>query len=129
MSSRNDQQKLLVLIADDGLATEDDEDETVLLPAEMHSEPASTAVAAQNAAKAVATVKAEEQKEHERLEEDAIGMKHVLVTLLCVRLLCVIRVKPATCKCLAYIYTHTILNVYSIILQFHCSVPGMFQAH
>ena len=55
------------------MATEDDEDETVLPPVHMQAEPASTAVAAQNAAQAVATVKAEEQKERTRLEEDAIG--------------------------------------------------------
>lgn len=71
--------------ADDGLATEEDDDETALLPPEMHAEPASTAVAAQDAAKAVATVKAEEQKERARLEEDAIGMHMNLLQALLIR--------------------------------------------
>ena len=68
---------------EDGMATEDEEDETVLPPAQMQAEPASTAVAAQNAAQAVATVKAEEQKERDRLEEDAIGTHACNLTHLC----------------------------------------------
>ena len=60
--------------ADDGMATEDDEDETVLPPPEMAAEPASTAEAAQNAAQAVAHVRNAELKERTRLEEDAIGI-------------------------------------------------------
>ena len=64
---------LLSGLIEDGMATEDEEDETVLPPAQMQAEPAGTAVAAQNAAQAVATVKAEEQQERTRLEENAIG--------------------------------------------------------
>lgn len=66
---------LVICHTEDGMATEDEEDETVLPPVQMQAEPASTAVAAQNAAQAVATVKAEDQKERTRLEEDAIGTK------------------------------------------------------
>ena len=55
------------------MATEDDEDETELPPAEMHAEPASTAEAAQHAAQAAASVRQAELKERTRLEEDAIG--------------------------------------------------------
>lgn len=75
--------RLTVSDAEDGMATEDEEDETVLPPAQMQAEPASTAVAAQNAAQAVATVKAEEQKERDRLEEDAIGTHACILTDLC----------------------------------------------
>ncbi len=59
--------------AEDGMATEDDEDDTDLPPAEMHAEPASTAEAAQHAAQAAAAVRQAELKERTRLEEDAIG--------------------------------------------------------
>ena len=55
------------------MATEDDEDDTDLPPAEMHAEPASTAEAAQHAAHAAAAVRQAELKERTRLEEDAIG--------------------------------------------------------
>ncbi len=55
------------------MATEDDEDDTDLPPAEMHAEPASTAEAAQHAAQAAAAVRQAELKERTRLEEDAIG--------------------------------------------------------
>ena len=60
--------------AEDGLATEDDEDDTDLPPAEMHAEPASTAEAAQHAAQVAASVRQAELQERSRLEEDAIGM-------------------------------------------------------
>ncbi len=55
------------------MATEDDEDDTDLPPADMHAEPASTAEAAQHAAQAAAAVRQAELKERTRLEEDAIG--------------------------------------------------------
>jgi len=55
------------------MATEDDEDDTDLPPAELHAEPASTAEAAQHAAQAAAAVRQAELKERTRLEEDAIG--------------------------------------------------------
>ena len=56
------------------MATEDDEDETSLPPAEMHAEPASTADAAQHAARVAASLRQAELQERTRLEEDAIGM-------------------------------------------------------
>lgn len=55
------------------MATEDDEDDEDLLPAEMHAEPASTAEAAQRAAQAAGQVKQAHIQERTRLEEDAIG--------------------------------------------------------
>ncbi|KAA6429813.1 MAG: WRKY and zinc finger domain-containing protein [Trebouxia sp. A1-2] len=58
---------------EDGMATEDDEDDTDLPPAEMHAEPASTAEAAQHAAQAAAAVRQAELRERTRLEEDAIA--------------------------------------------------------
>lgn len=60
--------------AEDGMATEDDEDDEDLLPAEVHAEPASTAEAAQHAAQVAGQVKQAEIQERSRLEEDAIGM-------------------------------------------------------
>ncbi len=60
-------------LAEDGMATEDDEDESSLPAAEMHAEPASTAEAAQHAAQVAASVRQAELKERTRLEEDAIG--------------------------------------------------------
>ena len=59
--------------AEDGMATEDDEDDTDLPPPEMHAEPASTAEAAQHAAQVAHEVKEAEIQERTRLEEDAIG--------------------------------------------------------
>lgn len=59
--------------AEDGMATEDDEDDEDLLPAEMHAEPASTAEAAQHAAQVAGQVRQAEIQERTRLEEDAIG--------------------------------------------------------
>ena len=62
-----------VWLAEDGLATEDDEDDTDLPPAEMHAEPASTAQAAEQAAQVAGAVRQAELRERSRLEEDAIG--------------------------------------------------------
>ena len=55
------------------MATEDEEDEVELPPAEMHAEPASTAEAAQRAAQVAGQVKQANIQERTRLEEDAIG--------------------------------------------------------
>ena len=63
----------IVWLAEDGLATEDDEDDTDLPPAEIHAEPASTAEAAQQAAQVAGEVRQAELRERSRLEEDAIG--------------------------------------------------------
>ena len=63
----------MVRVAEDGMATEDEEDDTDLLPAEMRAEPASTAEAAQHAAQVAGEVKQAEVQERTRLEEDAIG--------------------------------------------------------
>ena len=60
-------------VAEDGMATEDEEDEEELPPAEMHAEPASTAEAAQRAAQVAGQVKQANIQERTRLEEDAIG--------------------------------------------------------
>lgn len=61
------------LVAEDGMATEADEDEEELPPAEMHAEPGSTAEAAQRAAQVAGQVKQAHHQERTRLEEDAIG--------------------------------------------------------
>ena len=63
----------MACIAEDGMATEDDEDDTDLPPPETHAEPASTAEAAQHAAQVAHEVKQAEIQERTRLEEDAIG--------------------------------------------------------
>lgn len=59
--------------AEDGMATEDDEDDDDLLAPEMHAEPPSTAEAAQHAAQVAGQVRQAEIRERTRLEEDAIG--------------------------------------------------------
>lgn len=60
--------------AEDGMATEDDEDDEDLLPPEMHAEPRRTAEAAQHAAQVAGQVRQAELQERTRLEEDAIGV-------------------------------------------------------